>query len=48
MPFSMWGPLLMMVVGFYAWFFLAWLIRLRHELVKREVRTDWVQQMIKQ
>ncbi len=48
MPFSMWGPLLMMVVGFYAWFFLAWLIRLRHELVKRERRSDWVQQMMKQ
>jgi hypothetical protein len=27
---------------------LAWLIRLRHELVKREVRSDWVQQMMKQ
>jgi hypothetical protein len=27
---------------------LAWLIRLRHELVKREIRSDWVQQMMKQ
>jgi heme exporter protein C len=48
MPFSMWGPLLVMVVGFYCWFFLTWLIRLRHEIVRREVRSDWVQQMMKQ
>ncbi len=48
MPAEMWMPLLVMVLGFYAFFFSVWMIRIRIEILNREYRTDWVQKVIAQ
>lgn len=47
MPASMWGPLLIMVLGFYCFFIALTLYRLRSEILKRESRTRWVQELVK-
>ena len=46
MPVQMWAPLLVMVLGFYSWFFFTWLLRLRFEVLQREARSDWVQRLL--
>lgn len=42
MPPEMWLPLLIMVLGFYLFFFVAWMLRIRVEILNREIRTQWV------
>lgn len=42
MPPEMWLPLLVMVVGFYLFFFFIWTYRVRTEILKREHRSYWV------
>ncbi len=42
MPPEMWLPLLVMVVGFYLFFFFIWTHRVRTEILKREHRSQWV------
>ena len=42
MPPEMWLPLLVMVVGFYLFFFFIWTHRVRTEILKREYRSQWV------
>ncbi|MBV1878534.1 MAG: heme ABC transporter permease [Pseudomonadales bacterium] len=42
MPAEMYQPLLVMVLGFYVFFFLIWIMRMRLEILRREHRTDWV------
>lgn len=42
MPPEMWMPLLVMVLGFYFFFFTVWMIRIRGEVLFREFRADWV------
>ncbi|MGB1189912.1 MAG: heme ABC transporter permease [Pseudomonadales bacterium] len=46
MPVEMWAPLLVMVLGFYCWFALAWILRLRLEVLQRERRSEWVQRLV--
>lgn len=46
MPPAMWLPLLMMIIGFYLFFFTVWMMRIRVEILRRENRTDWVRQWI--
>ncbi|MCB1644836.1 MAG: heme ABC transporter permease [Pseudomonadales bacterium] len=46
MPFSMWMPLLIMVLGYYAFFFTVWMMRIRSEILVRESRTRWVQEWV--
>jgi len=43
MPAEMWLPLLFTGLGFYAFFGLVLLLRMRLELLKREARSRWVQ-----
>jgi heme exporter protein C len=45
MPPEMWLPLLMMVVGFYVFFALVLMMRLRVELLSRERKTQWVKEV---
>ena len=45
MPASMWMPLLLMVLGFYCVFIALTLYRLRSELIRREWRARWVQEL---
>jgi len=42
MPAEMWVPLLVMVIGFYCFFAVALLLRMRLEVLKRESRASWV------
>lgn len=42
MPLEMWLPLLVMVIGYYLFFFTVWFMRLRNEILVREQHTDWV------
>lgn len=46
MPPEMWMPLLVMVLGFYFFFFSLWMMRIRVEIINREFRTDWVKQLV--
>ena len=46
MPAEMWMPLLVMVIGFYCFFAVSLMMRLRNEIVYRERRSGWVQQLI--
>jgi heme exporter protein C len=46
MPAEMWMPLLFMVVAYYCFFFTAWLMRLRNEILIRERATEWVKQWV--
>ena len=42
MPPEMWLPLVVMVIGFYLFFFFIWIYRVRTEILKREHRSQWV------
>ena len=46
MPAEMWLPLLVMVVGFYLFFATAWMLRIRTEILQREIRTQWVRDLV--
>ncbi len=46
MPPEMWIPLLVMVIGFYCFFAVAMMLRLRNEIVRRERRSSWVRELI--
>jgi heme exporter protein C len=46
MPPEMWMPLLVMVVGFYCFFAVSLMLRLRHEILRRERRSGWVQALV--
>jgi heme exporter protein C len=46
MPVEMWLPLLVMVVGFYCFFAVSLMLRLRHEILRREKRSSWVQALV--
>jgi heme exporter protein C len=46
MPPEMWMPLLVMVLGFYFFFFSLWMMRIRVEIINREFRTDWVKKLV--
>ncbi|WP_432472006.1 heme ABC transporter permease [Amphritea sp. HPY] len=46
MPSEMWVPLLVMVIGFYCFFAVAMMLRLRNEIVRRERRAGWVRELI--
>lgn len=46
MPAEMWMPLLVMVLGFYFFFFSLWMMRIRVEIINREFRTDWVKKLV--
>jgi len=48
MPIEMWFPLLLMVIGFYLFFFSVWVMRIRTEILNRERKTDWVRNLIKE
>ncbi len=45
MPAEMWMPLLVMVLGYYAFFFTVWMLQIRAEIISRESRTDWVRRL---
>ena len=45
MPVEMWLPLLVMVLGFYLFFFSVWMVRIRTEILNREYRSQWVQSL---
>ena len=45
MPIEMWLPLLVMVLGFYLFFFSIWAVRIRTEILNREYGTQWVQSL---
>jgi len=47
MPFEMWMPLLVMVLGFYCFFAAVLLLRMRLEVLKREVRSSWAKAEVK-
>jgi heme exporter protein C len=47
MPAEMWLPLLIMVLGFYTFFFVAWMLRMRAEILQRESRTQWVSDLVR-
>jgi heme exporter protein C len=47
MPAEMWLPLLLMVLGFYSFFFVAWMLRIRAEILQRESRTQWVSDLVR-
>ena len=42
MPVEMWLPLLIMVIGYYLFFFSVWICRIRNEILIREKKTEWV------
>ncbi|SEI46209.1 heme exporter protein C [Allopseudospirillum japonicum] len=46
MPMEMWLPLLMMLIGFYAFFAWSLLLRARHQVLIREQKTRWVTQLL--
>jgi heme exporter protein C len=47
MPFEMWMPLLIMVLGFYCFFGAVLLLRMRLEVLKREARSSWAKAEVK-
>jgi heme exporter protein C len=47
MPAEMWLPLLVMVLGFYCFFTLVLLMRMRLEVLRRESRSSWVKAEVK-
>jgi heme exporter protein C len=46
MPAEMWMPLLIMVIGYYLFFFTTWMLRIRTEILQRESRTNWVKEWV--
>jgi heme exporter protein C len=46
MPSEMWLPLLLMVIAYYLFFFTAWSMRMRNEILNRERSADWVRQWL--
>jgi heme exporter protein C len=46
MPVEMWSPLLVMVLGFYCFFAVSLMLRLRNEIIRRERRSGWVRELI--
>ncbi|RAU16693.1 heme ABC transporter permease [Nitrincola tibetensis] len=48
MPPEMWIPLLIMVIGFYCFFAVVLMLRLRNEILHRERRTSWVRELLLQ
>ena len=46
MPAEMWLPLLVMVLGFYCFFGVSLMLRLRNEIIRRERRSGWVRDLI--
>lgn len=46
MPIEMWLPLLVMVIGFYCFFAVSLMMRLRNEILRREKRASWVRELI--
>lgn len=46
MPMEMWAPLLIMVMGFYAFFVALTLLRTRNEILRRESGKRWVRDII--
>jgi heme exporter protein C len=47
MPPSMWVPLLIMVIGFYCYLGLLIFMRTRNEILRRERKTRWVQELVR-
>jgi heme exporter protein C len=47
MPMEMWLPLLVMVLGFYCFFAVVLLMRMRLEVLRRESRSSWVKAEVK-
>ena len=47
MPVEMWAPLLVMALAYYGFYMTVWLMRIREETLRRELRTDWVQQWLR-
>ena len=47
MPVEMWLPLVVMIIGFYSWFFALWIQRIRTEVLVTDANKDWVSQMVK-
>ncbi|MFT7244638.1 MAG: heme exporter protein C [Candidatus Azotimanducaceae bacterium] len=47
MPVEMWLPLLVMVIGFYLFFFTVLIMRMQAEVLSREYRSDWVLRRVK-
>lgn len=47
MPMEMWLPLLVMLIGIYAFFTGLVLFRLQAEILEREYKTKWVRKMLK-
>lgn len=45
MPVEMWWPLLLMVLGFYAFFIAMTLMRTRSEILRREAGKHWVREL---
>jgi heme exporter protein C len=48
MPVEMWLPLVVMIIGFYSWFFALWILRIRTEVLVTEANKDWVRQLVNQ
>jgi heme exporter protein C len=46
MPPEMWIPLLVMVLGFYCFFSVTLMMRLRAEILRRERRSGWVRALV--
>jgi heme exporter protein C len=46
MPPEMWLPLLVMVIGFYCFFAVSLMQRLRNEIIWRERRAGWVRELL--
>ena len=40
-------PLLVMVLAYYCFFFTVWIMRMRTEILAREIRTNWVRELIR-
>jgi len=47
MPVEMWLPLLIMVLGFYCFFAVNLMMRLRNEILRREKRSSWIKDVLK-
>lgn len=47
MPVEMWAPLVLMIFGYYAAFFSYWMMRMKSEILEREIRTEWVRDLIR-
>jgi len=46
MPAEMWVPLLVMMLGFYCFFAVSLMLRLRNEILRRERRSGWVRELL--